>query len=122
MNRTALGRPLDLTCPMCGAACRFDVGDRFVCSTCGARFTVDDVLAAAPVQWKPSQDGHVESRCGHWQIRPLHVGRAKPTFELLRDGVVVDRNFGTQRDAKARAAHHAQHHARRHAPHRGARP
>lgn len=109
MNRTALGRPLEITCPKCGAACRFDVGDKFWCGTCGARFTVDDLLADAPVRWKPSQDGHVESKCGRWQIRPLHSGRVKPvTFELLRDGVVVERDLETQRDAKARAAHLAR--------------
>jgi ribosomal protein S27AE len=110
MNRTDVSRPLEVACPKCGAVCRFDVGDKFICGTCGARFTVDDLIASMPVQWSPSRDGYVESRCGRWRIRPLFSGHVKPAwFELLHDGVVVERNIATQRDAKARAAHHALH-------------
>jgi hypothetical protein len=106
MNRAAVNNPLALICPACGAGCRFDVGDPFVCGTCGASFTVDDVLRSPPVRWGPSKDGYVESKCGRWRICPLFSGRVRPAwFELLRDGAVVERNIDTQRTAKARAAH-----------------
>lgn len=53
------------------------------------------------VQWKRSQDGFVESRCGRWKITPEYWSCTDPqAFTLHRDGKIVARHCETQRDAK----------------------
>lgn len=48
--------------------------------------------AMRPIEWKRSEDGYCDSKCGRWRIRPLFCTRVNPAaFELLRDGVVVGR-------------------------------
>jgi hypothetical protein len=56
------------------------------------------------VRWKKSEEGYVESHCGHWKITPEYWSCVNPqAYTLWRDNKKVSYGCSTQRDAKQSA-------------------
>lgn len=56
------------------------------------------------IEWKRSNDGFAESKCGRYRITPLYFSCVKPqSFTLWRGSVRVVYMAGTQREAKQSA-------------------
>lgn len=53
------------------------------------------------IQWKRSNDGFVDSKCGKWVIVPLYCGSTRAQFfELKHERKTITRMASSQREAK----------------------
>lgn len=66
------------------------------------------------LQWKRSEDGYTETKCGHYEIEPRHNHSTRPQWFVLYYRPTPDSKReelhyfnDTQRDAKASAQFHA---------------
>lgn len=61
------------------------------------------------VKWNRSEDGYTESKCGHFRIEPIFMGRTTAqAYHLYADGVKVMQYCDTQREAKEYAERYFQ--------------
>jgi len=60
------------------------------------------------IKWGKSKEGYVESKCGRFQISPIHWGRCNPIGYTLQDFNMFWQSsrcspFETQKEAKMKA-------------------